>query len=117
MSKAAGAADKERVDTINRLLNNMGQMLLTVCDGDWDLALSVSGVLFASCCAQAAIENGDEPLELFEEAGAGFRAAAEKFYAAFAAERPAGRRAERRAGRLNEDNEDDENKGDDGGDC
>lgn len=99
-------ADKERVDTINKLSNNMGQMLLTVCDGDWDLALSVSGVLFASCCAQAAVENDDEPMELFEEAGVGIRAATEKFYTAFAAAKLAELKAEQM------ENEGDDDAGD-----
>lgn len=93
--KAKAAAEQERVNTINMLANNMGQMLLTVTDGDWDLALSVSGVLFASCCAQAAVENDDEPMELFEEAGVGIREATEKFYAAFAAQKLAELQAEK----------------------
>lgn len=78
-------ADKERVEAINKIANNMGQMLLTVCDGDWDLALSAAGVLFASTCAQAALENDDDVQELFEETGAGIRTATLKFYATFAA--------------------------------
>lgn len=82
MSKAA---DKERVETINRLANNMGQMLLTVCDGDWDLALSVSTVLFASTCAQAALENDDDVEELFESCGTPAHAATVAFYKKFAA--------------------------------
>lgn len=79
-------ADKERVETINRVANNMGQMLLTVCDGDWDLALSVSSVLFASCCAQAALENDDDVAELFEECGGPTWEATQAFYKKFAAE-------------------------------
>lgn len=77
------AADKERVATINNIANNFGQTLLTICDGDWDMALSVSTVLFASCCAQAAIENDDNVEELFNECGIPAHAATLAFHAKF----------------------------------
>lgn len=87
-------ADKERIETINKIANNFGQTLLTLCDGDWDMALSVSTVLFASCCAQAALENDEDVEELFNECGVPAHEATVKFYAAFAAEELARQMAE-----------------------
>lgn len=90
--------DQERIDAINRLTNNMGQMLLTVCDGDWDLALSVSVALFSSCCAQAAVENDEDVIELFDSCGVPAREATTKFYTAFAAAKLAEAKAEKEVG-------------------
>lgn len=60
---------RERVELINQLANGFGQSLLTMCKGDWDLALSVSLTLFASTLAQGAINNGEEATTVFEEIG------------------------------------------------
>lgn len=77
------AEDKQRVDQINKIANGFGQTLLTICGGDWDLALSVALTLFASTCAQAAHEHGEPAEELFEECSAAARAATLAFEAEF----------------------------------
>ena len=82
-----------RAELVNKLVNNMGQMLLTLADGDWDLALSVSTALLASTCAQAAVEHGESAEELFDEIGPPARLAVltfeKEFLAAELAERMA----------------------------
>lgn len=74
---------KERLDAINRVANNLGQTLLTVCEGDWDLALSISVVLFSSCCAQVALESGDNVQDLFDGCGVSAHKATMAFYNKF----------------------------------
>lgn len=79
----ASEPNKERVDQINQIANGFGQTLLTICKGDWDLALSVSITLFASTCAQSALEH-DEPAEkVFDECGPPARLAVLAFYDEF----------------------------------
>lgn len=59
--------DEARVDAINKVSNNMGQMLLTLTNGNWDLALSIVTTLVASTVAQAAVAHGESAEELFGE--------------------------------------------------
>lgn len=75
--------ETQRVEQINQIANGFGQTLLTICRGDWDLALSVSLTLFASTCAQAAIENSDDVGELFDSMGEPARAATLAFHSSF----------------------------------
>lgn len=77
--------DVERVELVNKLTNNVGQMLLTVCEGDWDLALSVSLALFSSTVAQSAVSHEENAEELFEELGGPARAAVLAFEKTFVA--------------------------------
>jgi hypothetical protein len=94
-------ADAERVELVNKLTNNMGQMLLTICDGDWDLALSVSVSLFASTVAQAAVTHEESAEALFEEMGGPARNAVLVFEKAIIA----AELAERMAAEEGEDDE------------
>ena len=75
------SAEQERVDQVNQISNGFGQTLLTITDGDWDLALSVAGNLLASCIAQATLDHGDEIEHVFNETGKGVFAATMAFYA------------------------------------
>jgi len=77
--------DEERLEAINTISNGFGQTLLTMVDGDWDLAKSIAATLLASCIAQGAFENGDDPRDVFEECGAGIWAATEAFHREFTA--------------------------------
>lgn len=86
--------DAERVELVNKLTNNMGQMLLTICDGDWDLALSVSLALFASTVAQSAVTHEESAEELFDELGLPARNAVLTFEKGFIAAELAERMAE-----------------------
>lgn len=75
--------DKQRVEQINQIANGFGQTLLTICGGDWDLALSVALTLFASTCAQSAYEHGESAEDVFEECGPAARAATIAFETEF----------------------------------
>ncbi|MBI1316388.1 hypothetical protein GC167_05950 [bacterium] len=92
-----------RVELVNKLTNNMGQMLLTLADGDWDLALSVSLSLFASTVAQSAVAHEESAEELFDEMGPPARNAVLTFEKAFIAAELAERMAADK-----EDGDDDE---------
>lgn len=65
---------ESRVELVNKLTNNMGQALLTLTDGDWDLTLSVTVSLLASTVAQSAVAHGESAEELFDEIGTPTRA-------------------------------------------
>lgn len=81
--------DKQRVDQINQITNGFGQTMLTICEGDWDLALSVSLSLFSSVCAQAAFANDESAEEVFDECGPAARAATLAFETALKREEDA----------------------------
>lgn len=53
-----------RLALINRLSNGLGQTTITLCEGDWNLALGVATVLLASTAAQTAEISGDSLDEL-----------------------------------------------------
>lgn len=83
MAKSDEPTAEQRVEMINQMANGFGQTLLTLTKGDWDMALSVATTLFASTCAQAALEH-DEPVEqLFDECGPPARVATLAFYDEF----------------------------------